>query len=48
MTSLVLGPTRLREKNENYNILVLECIGRVDPNIVVMMTFKIMASLALA
>ncbi len=45
MTSFVSGLTRLRGKNEDYNILVVGCIGRVEPSIVVMMTSKIMAKL---
>jgi len=45
VTSLVSGPTKLREKNENYNILVLGCIGHIEPSRVVMMTSKIMAKL---
>lgn len=45
MTSFVSGLTRLREKNEDYNILVVRCIGCVEPSIVVMMTSKIMTKL---
>ncbi len=45
MTSLISGPTIPREKNEDYIILVLECIGHVESSIILMMMSKIMAKL---
>jgi len=41
----VLNPTRQETRNEDYDILVLRCIGCVEPHIVVMIASKTMVQL---
>jgi hypothetical protein len=42
VTLFVLSPTGQGTRNKDYDILVLRCIGCVEPCIIVMMVSKIM------
>jgi hypothetical protein len=45
VTFIILGPTRWGRMNDDCNILVLRCIGCVEPSRVVIMTSKTMVKL---
>ncbi len=40
MASLILSLQGLGTNSEAYNVLTLGCLGRVEPNIVVIVPFK--------
>ncbi len=40
MTLLMSSPLQLNTKSDVYNVLALGCLGRVEPNIVMIVSFK--------